>query len=120
MDHTPDKCPNRAMIESMVKEIDVLKKDMHIIDKETSIQAARQDEQYKTIIEMLSVDRNTRKEIVEKVAEIERNLAVNEYQTNTTSNFLNQLNFAVILKLVAIITGSGVVISAFVNVLRSL
>lgn len=99
MEHTPDNCPYKKIIEELQQDVKEVKKMHYSLDKEFSSNSLLTKSQYETIITMLTNQGSDYKEIFKLVNDLEKRFVVNDYQTKKTTEAKDRLTWWLIAKI---------------------
>lgn len=104
MEHTPDTCPNKRLIEDISYDLKKVKDMYHDLDKKTNKDIEVIKEQNNTIISMLTNQSNDYKELFKSFTELDKKFLVNEYQTNRNTSLADKVTWGLIAKIGTLIT----------------
>ena len=115
MEHTPENCPNKRAIEENKTKLVELLSLYHTIDKATDGNIKIIQTQYTTIIDLITTQSRDYKELSTKVYHLEREMSLNNYKTNKTTDFFDKVTWSVIAKVFALIGIVGAIIASTVK-----
>jgi translation initiation factor 1 (eIF-1/SUI1) len=115
MEHEHQRCPNTTLIKKLEDEVYVLRTQVTEIDKSNAVTVALIKEQYRNIMTIITKIDSNYQTMNNALAELYRKFEVNDYKTNTTTNFVDRLTWGVIGKIGALITVVAVLIKAFMD-----
>lgn len=115
MEHTPNDCPNKQLINELSSELKAVKDLYHALDKQTTSDINVIKEQNNTIIRMLTGQTTDYQRLFTAFTELQNKFIINDYQTQKTTGTFEKLGWLAITKVGAIISVAVAVIYALVK-----
>lgn len=111
MEHNPNTCPNKQLIDHLRLDFNGLGDKFAVLDKQIAVDNAVLKTQYSTIIDMLTSQGKENSAISKRMGEFEKAFAVNDYKTNQATTFIDRVTWGLVAKIGTIVTIMGVVVS---------
>ena len=112
MEHTPDTCPNKRLIQDISEDLKKVRDMYHDLDKKTNKDIEVIKEQNNTIISMLTSQGTNYQKLFDSFHELDKKFLVNEFQTSRNTALGDKITWGLIAKVGTLITVLATLLTA--------